>query len=419
MVDCLDVYDQVDAVAGEYDIALVSPGIAPHTPLYRSAVEHCREVLGDVELGWRIAPERWLAITGTNGKTTTTTLTAHLINQAANGAAGSAAAVAANTMGSAPGHTPTPPAAHVAGNIGVPVFQVIAERQPGDWIVCEASSYELYSTARFRPDAAALLNITPDHVSWHGSLAAYAAAKYRIFAHQPDLCIDLTGHLGERGALPAAARDLAAGANLQIKGPHNLENAEVASALALFAGLTPAQVQAGLESFAPLEHRFEPVATIDGVCYLNDSKATNPEATIVALQAFLTAGTTPDSAKPGQNHLLEKGELSTFNNATPKPVILMAGGRDKLTDLAAMKAVAAQVCDTIICYGEAAERFQHELAGAAPIRRVATFYDAFELAHSLARPGMSVLLSPACASFDEFSCFEERGEVFKQLVREL
>ncbi|MDR1015973.1 MAG: UDP-N-acetylmuramoyl-L-alanine--D-glutamate ligase [Coriobacteriales bacterium] len=364
----LDVYDDTHLVDKNFDIALASPGIAPHTRLYASALERCGEVIGDVELAWRLSPKHWLAITGTNGKTTTTTLTAHLINAAAGQPGRDGQAIAG---------------AHLAGNIGVPVFDVIGSRSQNDWIVCETSSYELYSTKAFRPDAAALLNITPDHISWHRSFEAYATAKRRIFAQQPALRVDLSATAAQQ--LPSA--DLIRSATLQIKGPHNFDNAVCAAELAHFVGLTDQQILSGLAAFAPLEHRFEPVATCAGVEYINDSKATNPEATVMALRAF----------------------------KEPK-VVLLAGGRDKNTTLATLCEVAEKVCKSVICYGEAGTRLHEQLPHSV---QVATFFEAFTLARQTATAGDTVLLSPACASFDEFSSFEMRGETFKQLVRGL
>lgn len=390
-------------VEGRYDLVVASPGIPEHAPFVESARACADELIGEPELAWRESPELWLGITGTNGKTTTTTLTRDLMR-----AAGADAIE--------------------VGNIGRLAIGEVAERPEGRWFVAELSSFQLAESSLFHPRAAALLNVTPDHLSWHGSLEGYAAAKERIFANlttddlavvsdEDEWCRAIIGRLEERGlrvahlhvdgdpGTPCAAfrrdgrlvvridgeeHDLIGEDELNIVGDHNVQNALAAAALVLSCGASVEGVRAGLRAFAPLEHRAEPCGEIGGVRFVNDSKATNTDAVEKALGAFA-----PDS------------------------VVLLLGGTDKGTDLSGVVAAAQRAAHAVICYGEAGER----IAGAfeavgAEVVRAEHMADALDAAIAQARPGDTVLLSPACASFDEFSGFEERGRVFKQLVSE-
>ena len=423
--------DAVDALAGQvpggrFDLCVPSPGIAPSTELYRRGAELSAELIGEVELAWReSAPSsRWVAITGTNGKTTVTSLAAHLLREAGMDAV-------------------------AVGNIGDTCLAAVAER-PDRVFVTETSSYQLESTSRFAPDAAVLLNITPDHLKWHGSFEAYRDAKFKILANLAEVAgatavLDATddevrakirslksldtaergfsyvpvgtkaGYSGDMraacGADNAAFADadgmltvafegtehrLAATSDLQIKGSHNVGNALAAAAAAIALGADDEAVARGLRSFAPLEHRIEPCGTIRGaVCY-NDSKATNVDASLKAIAAFPEA----------------------------RPIILL-GGDDKGTDLAPLVEAAHRHARAVVCFGAAGERFEGAFDAAqadAPqgfsTLRAAKLADALDAACDIAQAGDVILLSPACASFDEFSCFEERGRVFKELVAE-
>lgn len=422
--------DAVDALAdasgGSFDVCIPSPGIAPSHPLYVSGAQRSAEVFGEVELAWReSAPEStWVAITGTNGKTTVTSLTAHLLRCAGKDAV-------------------------AVGNIGSTCLDAVAEN-PARVFVAETSSYQLYSTACFAPDAAAILNITPDHVKWHGSLEAYRDAKFNVLAHLADApgavaVLDATdsrvrAKVRELRAIPADQRAFsyipvgtkqgyagdmraACGAEnaafvngdgvltvafrgvghclvredeLLIKGAHNVGNALAASACALVAGASDEAVARGLRSFAPLEHRIEPCGTVRGAACYNDSKATNVDAALKAISAFPTA----------------------------RPIMLF-GGRDKGTELAPLVQATHAHARAAICFGEAGQRFFDAFETAADARpagfrlqHVGKLADALDAACAIAGEGDIILLSPACASFDEFSCFEERGEVFKRLVAE-
>lgn len=415
ILDCEDV-------RGSYDLAIVSPGISVNSAFFKNAAAASREIVCEPELAFRYAPERWIGITGTNGKTTTTTLTAHLLETAGLGGI-------------------------ACGNIGLPCIEAASGRTDGSYLVAELSSFQLESMPTFSPRAAVLLNITPDHIEWHGSLEAYAAAKERIFANlgaSGYAIVDCTaentralaGRLTARGIAliavggPAGFADayhplgdpgsvdrggcahladgvltvvldgtehrLVAAGELAIRGDHNVQNALSASAAALVAGIADADLAAGLRSYRPVEHRVEPCGEVAGVRFYNDSKATNTDAAIKALTAF-----------PGQR------------------VWMLLGGHDKGTDLGELVSACIRSCTGVICFGEAAERFLAAFADAdaegagLSVLEAPHMREAFATACDAASAGDVVLLSPACSSFDEFSSYEERGTLFKQLVSDL
>ena len=407
-----------------YDLCIASPGISQFSDFYRNAQAVSAEIISEIEFAWRECPVgcTWIAITGTNGKTTTTALTAHLLRS------GGLAAVP-------------------VGNIGDVCLEAVA-RRTADYYVVEVSSYQLASTKLFAPKVAVLLNITPDHLSWHRSHEAYVDAKLKVLANLAKAegavaVLDATDDtvratVRELKAIPEDARgfayipigtaaglgesmiarcgsknaafldgdtltvafdgeehELVRADELQIKGPHNVSNALAAAASAVAIGLSDEAIADGLRTFAPLEHRIEPAGIVGGVSFYNDSKATNVDATLVAFSAF-----------------------------APGASIVLLGGRDKGTDLSPLVRAARANSAAVICFGEARERFIAAFTGDAPADCALGVYeadhlrDAFDLACELAEPGQVVLLSPACASFDEFSCFEERGEVFKRYVAE-
>ncbi|MDD2588726.1 MAG: UDP-N-acetylmuramoyl-L-alanine--D-glutamate ligase [Atopobiaceae bacterium] len=401
-----DVHLGSDEVAGRYDLAVASPGIPVGSAFFASAVAHATEVIGEPELAWRESPHDWIGITGTNGKTTTTTLVRDLLRAGGR-------------------------YAEAVGNIGVNCISKVAGRPEDGWFSAELSSFQLATTRLLHPRVAVLLNVTPDHVAWHGTLEAYAAAKDRLFANltSGDLavlsdddahCRDLARRLEARGlrvchlscegvpSQPCAAylRDgrlcvrldgdehvLLPQADLRVKGTHSLENALAAAASVIEVGVSDADVSVGLAAFEPLEHRIEPVGELDGVRLVNDSKATNTDAVEKALTAF----------EPGR-------------------VVLLVGGHDKGTDLAGFSRSVVASARCVVCFGEAADRFAAALAAAArevaspcEVVRAAHLAEALDEGLVLARPGDVVLLSPACSSFDEFSGFEERGRAFKEL----
>ena len=394
-------------VEGSYDVCVASPGISEFSDFFAAGRAASGQIMGEPELAWRLSPERWCAITGTNGKTTTTSLTNHLLHEAGM-------------------------ASCAVGNIGVTPISKVDGREPGSWFVAELSSYQLATSSELHPRVAALMNITPNHLSWHRTHENYAAAKLKIFQNldEGDLAIAdvedagvqavadriftpgrrvLSLGLADAGGADAAfVRDglltvrldgretaLIGADELNIKGGFNVLNALAASACALFCGAPADAVRAGLASFQPLEHRIEPVGEVDGVRYFNDSKATTTDAVEKALSIF-----------PGER------------------VVLLLGGHDKGTPLADfMRAVASQA-SAVVCFGEARDRFRAALE-AAPgasdiiVAEADHLKDAVDVACSLAHEGDVVLFSPACSSFDEFSSFEERGRVFKGYVADL
>ncbi len=410
---------------GRFDLCIASPGISEFSDLYQAAAGVSDEVISEVEFAWRESAQdsRWVAITGTNGKTTTTALAAFLLKEAGMRAS-------------------------AVGNIGDTCISAVGAGAT-DVYVAEVSSYQLASTKRFAPNVAVLLNITPDHLHWHHTLENYRDAKLKVLANlssQPGsvAVLDATNDvvraqvrelaaqgedrgfayvpmgtadglggdmrarcgsenaafLDEAGMLRVAlaGRDcnLGPAEGLRIKGEHNAGNALAAAAAAIALGAAPADVAAALPKFSPLEHRIEPCGTVAGVSCYNDSKATNVDATLKALAAF----------------------------PRTRPLVLL-GGDDKGTDLAPLVAAAHAHTRLVVCFGDARERFSaafDKASASAPAGfaklEAEHLADALDVALSQAKPGEVVLLSPACASFDEFHSFEERGEVFKKLVAE-
>jgi UDP-N-acetylmuramoylalanine--D-glutamate ligase len=389
-----------------------SPGVPRQAPVIAAARERGMPVLGELELAWRLLPNEFVAVTGTNGKTTTVELIGHVHREA-----GLAVAV--------------------AGNVGTALSSLVGELAADATIVCEASSFQLEDTLAFAPEAAVLLNITPDHLDRHGTLAAYAAAKLEVFARQDanDVAI-LPAGLAEQlvwagepqalGAIPGRARRVEFGwdaaadvfeldgelwwrgealvslAGLPLRGRHNVENAMAAAAACLARGVEPAAVRAGLASFPGVAHRLEEIAELGGVLYVNDSKATNVASTLVALDAF--AG---------------------------RPLHLVLGGQGKGQDFARLREPVARACAGVYLIGEDAATIATALSNIAPpVLRCGDLQRALATAaqaaacdpDALRRPGGEgpvVLLSPACASFDQFADFEARGERFRGLVEKL
>lgn len=419
-------------VQGRYGLGIVSPGLSKFNPFYLSAQAACAVLISEPELAWRISPQHWLAITGTNGKTTTTRLLTHILRMSGRDA-------------------------RAVGNIGTPAISCVDARPEDSYLVAELSSFQLASTQRFAPQAAALLNLSPDHLEWHHSFEDYAASKAAVFAHMEKdaLCVlgsdvhclalartlraqgrrvcvvDVSGDRpaasdaaeasGKTGAgtgdrelreqepdaawlsatcelyLRVRGRDVCLGSadGLPLRGRHNVANMLAAAALAVEAGVTADDCARALASFAPLEHRLEPCGQDSrGVHFVNDSKATNTDAAQQALAAY-TAGS----------------------------IVLLAGGHDKMTDLHSFARACVQACRAVVCYGEARERLLQaleeasaEAASGPACMEAEHLLDACEKAYSAARPGDTVLLSPACSSYDEFLNYEQRGRAFKTWV---
>jgi UDP-N-acetylmuramoylalanine--D-glutamate ligase len=378
-----------------------SPGVPQDAPVLSAARERGVEITGELELAWRLIPNAFCAVTGTNGKTTTTELIGHLYRTAGRPVA-------------------------VAGNVGTPLASLVDAVDPDATVVCEASSFQLEDTDYFAPECAVFINLAPDHLDRHGTLDAYRDAKLRIFANQgnDDLAVyngddeelrgrDLGGCArpvrfcpveGEAadpdcevamrdGVIFAADEPLIRADELQLLGSHNVENAMAAAAAALASGLPREAVADGMRTFPGVRHRLEPVRERNGVLWVNDSKATNIASAIAGIRAF------------------EGG------------VRLIAGGRPKQESFEPLAPVVADRCVAAYLIGEAAERLAAALQPAAEsgveVAEVETLDRAVERAADEARSGEVVLLSPACASFDAYKDFEERGDRFRALVEEL
>ncbi len=375
-----------DVFAARAGTLIKSPGVPAEATVLAGARERGVPIIGELELAWRLLPNEFIAVTGTNGKTTTTEWIGHIHREA-----GLAVAV--------------------AGNVGTAASSLIG-RVPGDAaIVCEASSFQLEDTIAFSPEAAVLLNLSPDHLDRHHTYEAYVAAKLRAFVNQgnddlavaPDeLEVEDLGGCARRvlfGETPAAdladraghlwwdERPLLASEEISLPGEHNRRNAMAAAAACLARGLDPAAVVAGLTTFGGVAHRLELIASRHGVAYVNDSKATNVASAIVALRSY-----------PGGVHLI-------------------AGGRGKQQDFSPLVPLVAKRCRAVYLIGEAAAELERVLTGAGvPVHRSGELQNALEQAAAAARPGETVLLSPACASYDQYQDFEARGEHFRALV---
>jgi UDP-N-acetylmuramoylalanine--D-glutamate ligase len=372
-----------NAGATEVGALVKSPGVPAQTPVVAAARERGIPVLGELELAWRLLPNEFIAVTGTNGKTTTVEWIGHIHREA-----GLAVAV--------------------AGNVGAALSGLVGRIEEHAIVVCEASSFQLEDTLAFAPEAAVLLNITPDHLDRHGTMEAYRAAKLQVFARQKE---------GDIAVVPAQAAEAAYAAThadagpyvecalhdgrlwwqgepllgvdeLSLRGAHNAQNALAAAAVCLARGIDLDAVRAGLRSFAGVPHRLQEVARRAGVAYVNDSKATNVASTRVALAAFREGG-----------------------------VHLILGGQGKGQDFAPLREPIAAGCRAVYLIGEDASQIAAALGGIeVPLRECGDLGRAVATASAAARPGETVLLSPACASFDQFADFEARGEQFVALV---
>ncbi|MEW6516539.1 MAG: UDP-N-acetylmuramoyl-L-alanine--D-glutamate ligase [candidate division FCPU426 bacterium] len=383
----------------EAELIVLSPGVPLTVPLLKEAQELQIPVISEMELGYRFCRGRIVAVTGTNGKTTTVNLLAKIFADAG---------------------FPT----ILAGNVGLPLCQVAGEAPENGVIVLEVSSFQLETIQTFRPQAAAILNITPDHLDRYPHMQAYVEAKARIMRNQEphDFLVlnaddkytpllstqaqsrvltfsrlrppEIEGTWIEKGILQYRLFGLGQGElvladELLIPGPHNQENALAAAALALSQGVKPASLAKTLREFRGVAHRLEPVALVRGVRYVNDSKGTNVDAVSKALQSFQA------------------------------PLVLILGGRDKNGDFTALRELIQQRVRAVVVTGEAADKIAKQVQGTVPVHPAERMEEAVRAAAGLAREGDIVLLSPGCASFDQFANYEERGEVFKAVVRRL
>ena len=392
---------QTEDLLSGVDKIIVSPAVPIKIPLLRAAKAKGIPIISEVEFAYGLAKSPICAVTGTNGKTTTVTLLGLLLKE-------KFAKVG------------------VGGNIGVPLCEVALEVGAGGYLAAEISSYQMEATKNFRPHISAILDITPDHLKRHGSMEVYQAMKEKIFAQQTaeDFLIlnyddERTREIKDRAACRvlyfSRQRELAEGAfikdnrlvirfngthelctidELGIKGGHNVENALAASLMAFVAGVDADKISSVLKTFQGVEHRIEFVRELDGVKYYNDSKATNTDSAIKALETF--AG----------------------------HIVLIAGGDDKGTDLADFLRLVNERVDWLILVGDAAARFKAcALESGYPADKILeagySMERAVALAKNISRPPQVVLLSPACASFDMYRDFEERGRDFKRIVCEL
>jgi UDP-N-acetylmuramoylalanine--D-glutamate ligase len=381
-------------------LVVISPGVPASSVPVRYAERAGAEVIGEVELAWRFLRGRVVGITGTNGKTTTTALVGELLK-------GSGIPV------------------QVGGNIGTPLVSLVESSRDGGWTVAELSSYQLETIRGFRPAVAVVLNLMPDHMDRYETLADYGAAKHRIFRNQAegDVAIlnaddpvvstwarGLTAHVTffstsrelEEG-LFLRGRELVARSGgrervlltrdeMRLKGLHNVQNVLAALAAGLACGADPEAMRETVRNFAPVEHRLERVAEVGGVAFYNDSKATNVDAAVKAVEALME--------EPGR-------------------LVLILGGRGKNAPYAPLAPLVEEKARALVLIGEDADRIEAELKGAAEIIRAADMPDAVRRAHEAARPGDTVLLAPACASFDMFTSYEHRGRSFKEAVASL
>ncbi|OGH96774.1 MAG: UDP-N-acetylmuramoylalanine--D-glutamate ligase [Candidatus Melainabacteria bacterium GWA2_34_9] len=376
------------------DVIITSPGIPPHSEVYKLIKANKIETFGEIDLAYKETNVPFIAITGTNGKTTTTKLISEILT---------------NDGLKAP----------ACGNIGVPPTSLLEEKDL-DYFVAEVSSYQIATNPSFKPQIAVYINYTPDHIDWHGNEEEYFKAKADLFTRrQPtwavlnamdfkiaylkldmdsnvyffgreaeDKCVFIKENQivikdKNKNIIEVIKLD-----EIPLKGKHNLENVMSAIAVAHIAGVKVETIKSTIKNFSPPEHRIEYVDTVDGIEYYNDSKATNCDSTICALRAF-----------------------------EDKKVVLIAGGRDKGTDLTEFCSEVNKHANAVILIGEASDRFEKALikSGFKNIHRISTFDEAIDTAGELNLG--AVLLSPACASFDMFKNFEERGRVFKNYVR--
>lgn len=381
----------------DQDLIVVSPGVPSDQPQLQHARTLGIPVIGEVELAFRYLQGKVLAITGSNGKTTTTSLVGEILAKSGK-----------KTL--------------VGGNIGTPVISLAGKSSPDTMVVLEISSFQLETIEQFCPWIAAILNITPDHLDRHHTFQAYVDAKARIFENQKasdfavlnaddPTCVGLKERIKsslfwfsrkqavEQGTY-LKGEDIVFRQNgtdtvilnrhdIHLKGAHNLENVLAAACMSMLAGCSPDQVRRGVSEFRAVEHRLELVSTIHGVAFYNDSKATNVDATVKALESF-----------PGNIHII-------------------LGGKDKGSDYTVLKPLLRERAKKVYLIGAAAEKITSQISGAAPLVHSGTLDRAVKQAFEAAQSGDIVLLAPACASFDQFENYEQRGRVFKELVLSL
>ncbi len=382
----------------QQDLIVLSPGVPLNVPQIAHARHEGARIIGEVELASRFLEGHTVAITGSNGKTTTTSLIAEIL--------------------SADGREVL-----LGGNIGTPVISLVDKSSPQSWNVLEISSFQLETIESFRPEVAVVLNVTPDHLDRHGTMEAYIAAKQRIFENQTSVdravlnaddanCVRMAeglkaqvfwfsrrkevqqgtfvrnGEVVFRQGKDGAETAVLPVEDIPLKGAHNLENVLAAVCAGGISGCEPGRMATAVRAFRAVEHRLEHVATLLGVEYYNDSKATNVDATIKALESFHN-------------------------------VHIILGGKDKGSDYSVLAPLLRERAKRVYTIGAAAAKIESQIAGAVEIVPAGTLELAVKKAMTDAVPGDVVLLAPACASFDQFENFEHRGRVFKELVDSL
>jgi UDP-N-acetylmuramoylalanine--D-glutamate ligase len=379
------------------DMVVPSPGVYPSNPILREALRRAIPVVSEIELAWRFLKTPLVAITGTNGKTTVTTLIGEILKTAGK-------------------------RVFVGGNIGAPLIGYVDSPQEADWAVVEVSSFQLQWAREFHPRIALLLNITSDHVDYHGSFDDYRRIKESLFAQQTgdDLAIlnadeastaPLCGHLAARTALfsssgavprgmfiegdqlvrvtPSEEREEYPLGMIHLPGRHNVENVMAAILAARECGSPPSAIIRAVEEFRGIGHRIQYAGERNGILFYDDSKGTNVGAVVRALQSFSC------------------------------PVVLLLGGRDKEGDFETLAPLVRERVREMILFGEAREKINLLIGGVVKTTLAANLREAVGAAGRAASPGDVVLLSPGCASFDEFTNYKERGRVFQELVKEL
>jgi UDP-N-acetylmuramoylalanine--D-glutamate ligase len=396
----------VVGLLGRITSAILSPGVPPTSPVVRAVNDANVPVIGEIELAYRFCRAPIVAVTGTKGKSTTTALIGHLLRACGLGV-------------------------RVGGNIGNPLINEVLGAGPDDWVVAEVSSFQLETIRAFKPRVAVLLNIVPDHLDRYYSMDEYAEAKYRIFANQSmsdwfvgnlddprvaelhwrnndaraqarqlwftlgtqhdratmflrDGVVTYEPAVGDPRPIPVVRRD-----EIALPGEHNVQNVMAALLAALAIGCPPQRLREALGSFRPMPHRLETVTEIDGVTFVDDSKSTNPGATMAALRSFA------------------------------KPIVLIAGGRAKGAAFDELGAEIAKRAKALVVFGESADDIARASAGVPAVVRVASMDEAVLRARDLTVSGDVVLLSPACASFDMFASAEDRGDRFVAAVTAL
>ena len=377
-----------DEDSSTYRMAVLSPGIDPASRLVCNFSSRGVEIIGELELGWRFCEKiPVIAVTGTNGKTTTTELLAQMLN-----------ACGQRTI--------------ACGNIGKPLSEVAREKQPFDVLTVEVSSFQLETIRTFHPSISLWLNFAPDHLDRYRSVSEYRAAKLRIFENQTNADVAVVNAIEKipnirprtitfsayanggdfrlsEGAILYRDESVLRMADTKLRGLHNIENLMATLAVGMARGLSFGEMLPPLFAYEPRPHRCELVREVNGVAYVNDSKATNLDAVDKALRA------------------------------QTKPIILIAGGKDKGFSFDPLRPLVKEKVRSTILIGEMAENIRRSWAGAVESEIASSLADAVERAHSSAKPGEMVLFSPGTSSFDMFKSYADRGDQFRALVRAL